>query len=195
MKDVPKKGLRKALVLLTVYLVISHVPTYIKDQSYKDLPYKEYIEEANEIFSGSSAYGGIKYRYVITAANPHEKFIKHMEDDSEHYYLCDFWTIIQSSFYHYTPWERFPLNYWNENYSCLGGITMAYPDTRECWEDIWIDGPNPYKSLINDNIYVVDNHFIEVKLLYLRKYYYPNVNAELVEVIDGFNIWKFYLES
>ena len=195
MKDVPKKGLRKALVLLTVYLVISHVPTYIKDQSYKDLPYKEYIEEANEIFSGSSAYGGIKYRYVITAANPHEKFIKHMEDDSEHYYLCDFWTTIQSSFYHYTPWERFALNYWNDNYSYLGGITMAYPDNRECWEDNGIDGLNPYKSLINDNIYVVDNHFIEVKLLYLRKYYYPNVKAELVEVIDGFNIWKFYLES
>jgi len=194
MRDIPGKGMQKALILLTAVLAAYQVPTYIKDQSYKDLPYNEYIIEANDIFSGSSAYDGIKYRYVITAADPYQNMIKHMENDSEHYYLCDFWTIIQGSFYYFSPWERIPLNYWNDNYFCLGGITMNYPDNQECWEDNGIDGLNPYKSLINDNVYVVDNHYTEVKFLYLREHYYTNVKIELVDVIDGFSIWKFYLE-
>jgi len=71
---------------------------------------------------------------------------------------------------------------------------MGYPENQECWEANGINGFNPYKSLINDNVYVVDNFYIKVKLLYLREHYYPNANVKLVEVIDGYSIWKFYLE-
>jgi len=163
MRDIPGKGMQKALILLTAVLVAYQVPTYIKDQSYKDLPYQD--------------------------------LIKHMENDSEHYYLCDIFSTSQELPYYYAPWERLPLNYWNDNYSYLGGSSTGYPEKQECLEDNGIDEQNPYKSLINDNIYVVDNHYIEVKFLYLREHYYPNVKIELVDVIDGANIWKFYLEE
>lgn len=193
-KDIPEKGLKKALVLLTAILVAIHVPTYIKDRSYKDLSYEEYNIEAHDIFQYSSEYSGRRYRYAVNEEKPYQNIIQHMENDSEHYYLCDFWTTIQSFRYYYSPWERMPLNYWNDNYSYLGGCTMGYPENQECWEANGINGFNPYKSLINDNVYVVDNFYIKVKLLYLREHYYPNANVKLVEVIDGYSIWKFYLE-
>ncbi|NLA96555.1 MAG: hypothetical protein GX838_06925, partial [Clostridiaceae bacterium] len=172
MRDVPKKGLRKALVFLTAVLLVLHAPTYIKDQSYRNMPYNEYIEQTDSILKYED-YFGLKYRYVITAAKPYKNIIKHMENDSEHYYLCDVLSTCLTLPYYYAPWERFPLNYWNDNYSYFGGCSMGYPDNQECWEDNGIDGLNPYKSLINDNIYVVDNYFIEAKLQYLREHYYP----------------------
>lgn len=71
---------------------------------------------------------------------------------------------------------------------------MGYPDNEKCWEDNGINGLNPYKSFINENVYVIDNYFIKYKLAYLRKNYYPNAAVELVDEIDGFYIWRFYLE-
>ena len=70
---------------------------------------------------------------------------------------------------------------------------MGHPENQKCWEDKGINGLNPYKSFINDNVYIVDNYFIQTKLQYLREHYYPNANVELVDVIDGFYIWHFYL--
>lgn len=194
-KDIPQKGLRVVLILLTTILVAYQVPTYIKDQSYQDLPYNEYIKEADSIFTHSGEYVGSKYRYVITAADPYKNIIRQMENDTNHYYLCDFYSTIQNLYYYYTPLERLPLNYWNDNYSYLGGCTMGFPENQKCWEDNEINGLNPYKSFINDNIYIVDNYFIQVKLQYLREHYYPNAKVELVDVIDGFSIWRFYLED
>jgi hypothetical protein len=194
-KEIPKKGLRVVLILLTAILVAYHIPTYIKDQSYRDLPYNEYTKEADSIFTYSGEYIGSKYRYVITAANPYHNIINYMENDTTHYYLCDFYSTIQNLYYYYTPWERLPLNYWNDNYSYLGGCTMGHPENQKCWEDNGINGLNPYKSFINDNVYIVDNYFIQTKLQYLREHYYPNANVELVDVIDGFYIWHFYLEG
>lgn len=193
-RDLPNKGIRNVLLLLMVGLLGIHLPTYVKDNSYKELGYGEYILEADSIFTHSGEYVASKYRYVMTAGDPYKNIIEYIENDTEHYYLCDFFSTIQNLYYHYTPWERLPQNYWNDNYSYLGGCTMGYPDNEKCWEDNGINGLNPYKSFINENVYVIDNYFIKYKLAYLRKNYYPNAAVELVDEIDGFYIWRFYLE-
>ena len=41
---------------------------------------------------------------------------------------------------------------------------------------------------------MVDNKYYEIKLMYLKKYYYPNARRELVDTIDGYMIWKYYEE-
>lgn len=194
-RDLPNKGLRNVLIILMVGLIGIHLPIYVKDNSFKELDYSEYILEADSIFTYSGEYVSSKYRYVMTAGDPYKNIIEHIENDPEHYYLCDFFSTIQTLYYYYTPWERLPLNYWNDNYSYLGGCTMGYPDNEKCWEENGINGLNPYKSFINDNVYVVDNYFIKYKLAYLRKHYYPNATVELVDEIDGFHIWRFYLEQ
>ena len=56
-----------------------------------------------------------------------------------------------------------------------------------------IDPDNPYSSLINGNVYLVDNYLYELKLAYLRKYWYPDAQIELVDEIDGYKIWRFYV--
>ena len=170
-RDISREALRKALVLLTAILVASRVPTYIKDQQFKILPY-----------------------FDNTAEEPQQNIIKHMENDSEHFYLFDFLSSIQTIYQYYAPWERLPQNYLKDNYDYLCNTTMGYPADQECLEDSGINALNPYKSFINENVYVVDNASIELKLLYLRKHYYPNVNVKLVEVVDDYSIWKFYLE-
>ena len=55
------------------------------------------------------------------------------------------------------------------------------------------DPDNPFKSLINDNIFLVDNWGYEFKILYLRRYYYPDAELKLVDEIDGYKIWKIYI--
>ena len=71
---------------------------------------------------------------------------------------------------------------------------MQYPAERNMLLEKGIDPDCPFKYLVNDDIYVVDNVNADLKLKYLRKYYYPNARKELVDTIDGFQIWKFYKE-
>ena len=51
---------------------------------------------------------------------------------------------------------------------------------------------NQMKSLVIDNVYLVDNYNLEIKLNYLREHYYPEARAELYKVLDGYYVWKIY---
>ena len=75
-------------------------------------------------------------------------------NDQDHYYVVDFATGIQDFYFNYDPWIR-PEQGLFENYSYFGGCTMRHPGERSVLADNGADPDNPFKSLVNDNIYLV----------------------------------------
>ena len=67
---------------------------------------------------------------------------------------------------------------------------MRHPGERSVLADNGADPDNPFKSLLNENIYLVDNWGAECKIAYIRKYFCPDAEIILVDMIDGYKIWK-----
>ena len=84
--------------------------------------------------------------------------------------------------------------YFADNFYTLGGtLMMQYPGESYVYEHNGIDPVNPYRSLVKDNIYVIDNLYYNEKLAYIRKHYYPNAQMKLVGEESRCKIWKFYI--
>lgn len=133
-----------------------------------------------------------KYGAEIYGAKPYGDLLERMKNDDDHFYLVDFQTGIQTLYFDFKPWERIEEGFFDSNnYSILGGVTMQHPAELALWRSRGIDPMSPYRSLVNDNIYVVDNRYADTKLAYLRKYYYPDAVRELVDTVSGMRIWKF----
>ena len=79
-----------------------------------------------------------------------------------------------------------------DNFSYLAGITTNYPDLIKLLKKKGVE--NPLKSLVDEEVYLVDNRYLEIKLNYLREHYYPDARVELYKEIDGYQIWKFFEE-
>jgi len=184
---------RKAFLYVTILCLIWHTPTYIPDNNWKELTDKEYRNYVSTILRSSGNYVPERYRINISRRKPYGILINYMEN-SDKYFLVDFNSAIQLLYFDYSPWIRLGKGYYNDNYTFLGGVTMQYPAERKMLLEKGIDPDCPFKYLVNDDIYVVDNVNADLKLKYLRKYYYPNARKELVDTIDGFQIWKFYKE-
>jgi len=69
---------------------------------------------------------------------------------------------------------------------------MQYPDESYWYEYYGIDPVDPFSSLVNENVYVIDSYYYELKLSYLRHHYYPDAQLELVGEENGCKIWKFH---
>ena len=67
---------------------------------------------------------------------------------------------------------------------------MNHPDMLALYERWGI--ANPTKDLLLDNVYLIDTDYTDYKLNYLREHYDSNVEVELVDTVEGYNIWKFY---
>ena len=68
---------------------------------------------------------------------------------------------------------------------------MGYPDNGEVWGRNGIDSRNPYISITNNNIYVVDNLYRDIKLWYVQEHYDEKVQVLPVYHVDGFSVWKY----
>ena len=181
-------------IFAMIIVIITNLFLFIPDTNYKNLTDAEYVSYLNGTLFNSANYASGKYRAVVNSRRPYGNLIDHIEADTEDYYLMDFSSCIQLIYFDYKPWERLPVGYYDENYMYLGGVTMQYPAERELMERHGLDPDNPYKDIVKDGIYVVDNKYYEIKLMYLKKYYYPNARRELVDTIDGYMIWKYYEE-
>ena len=95
----------------------------------------------------------------------------------------------------YSPWLRpEKRSDGGKNSRFIGScLMMQYPGETSLYEQYGIDSIDPYKSLINDNVYVVDNNYYGLKLYYIREHYYPDAQIMLVGEKSGCRIWKFYL--
>jgi hypothetical protein len=181
-----------SLLGVAVVAVLFNIFHFIPDTSYKTMDDEKYRNYVNSTLNPSWDYISDKYRINVNSRKPYGNLIDFMENDSEGYYLLDFSSCIQLIYYDYKPWIRMEQGYFDENYMYLGGVLMQYPAERELFSRHGLDPDNPYKDIVKDGIYVVDNRYSDVKLQYLRKYYYPNARKVLVDTIDGFKIWKYY---
>ena len=185
--------IKTALIYFGIVIFVCKLPLYIKDISYKTMSDEEYSQYIYDCFYESWNYDLKKYRCNVSERRPHGNLMDIIHNDQEHYYLADFSTCIQLLYFNYKPWIRVQQGEYFD-YSYLGGVTMGYPDNFCMWETQGIDGNNPYMSLCNNNIYVIDNRNTETKLWYERERYNSRTQVELVNTIDGFSIWKFRID-
>ena len=181
-----------AVVAGIITLMIYQAGTYIPDNSYKTLDDAKYFEHIYEVF-GCDGYVFPKYRVTVSARRYHEKILRRMENSTGDFYLFDPLTFGLIN-YDYKPWLRMEKGYFADNFYTLGGtLMMQYPGESYVYEHNGIDPVNPYRSLVKDNIYVIDNLYYNEKLAYIRKHYYPNAQMKLVGEESRCKIWKFYI--
>jgi len=190
-KELIERNLKRVLVFILAISLILRLPIYYPDRYYKTDDISDYQYYISNIFLGSGDYKPQRYRVVVNKRTLYPNLIDLIKDNSDNYYLFDFTTTIQTTFYAHKPWERIPSNIYN-HFTYFGGITTRLPDNQEMWKSKGIDSNNPFKSMVNSNIMLIDNMYSDIKLQYLQKYYYPNARKELVDIVDGFEIWKFY---
>ena len=107
----------------------------------------------------------------------------------DNFYFLDFSTTIQTLYYEWSPWEVVDSGEY-ENYVYLAGVTSNFPDVVKVLEDKELD--NPLKQLVDENVYLIDNFYVDLKINYLREHYFPEARAELYKEINGYQIWKIY---
>lgn len=183
--------LKNASVAVIVLCVIGNVLIYIPDFTYKTVnseTRKEYIDNK---FYVSWNYGAGKYRRVVNKNVPENSLLEEFKRNPNNYYFMDFTTTIQTLYFEYPPWKALPVGYYS-NFSYLSGVTSNFPDCVDYLEEKGLE--NPLKSLVKDNVYLVDNQNLEIKLNYLREHYYPEARAELYKSLDGYQVWKIYKE-
>lgn len=178
-----------AVGIVIVAVTLFHVGIYIPDKSYKTLDDEEYPKEMDVIF-GARGYHQELYNAVVNKRRPHESLLTYMEND-EHFFLVDVQALM-NIYLDFKPWLR--PDYKSINCHDVGGcFMMQYPAENYVYEMNGVDPVDPYKSLVNDNIYVVDNYFYLVKLAYIREHYYPDAQIELVGEKSGCMIWNYYI--
>ena len=196
--------LRREIYLFSVFTVmyavlLYHVRIYIPDTSYKTLSDKSYAQYVEYIFSGEenflNGYNVECYTVVVSKRRIYEELLSRIENDSEHVYLIDVLSLVNANL-NYNPWVR-PGNGQSVSGShTLGGcLMMQYPDETYWYEYNGIDSVDPFRSLVNENVYVIDSDYYELKLAYLRRHYYPDAQLELVGEENGCKIWKFYVSD
>jgi hypothetical protein len=190
---VTKNRLSSSIAIVSAFVFVFHLPLYCRDTAYGSMSSTEYQGYVMSYLRASSYYNPQKYWIQVNEDDLYEDFMNMVKEDEEHFYLFDFNTTIQTTFYTYNPWIRVPAYEWRDGYSYLGGVTTMYPSQIDALSCNGINPDNPYESIINENVYVVDNGDINIKLEYLHKYYYPDAQVELVDTVDGFKIWNFYL--
>lgn len=181
---------RVALIFSSITLLVQ-IPIYIPDYSYKSINEEKRKEYIDNTFNDSWSYNALKYRKVVNYERETNGLIEEIEAHPENFYFLDFGTTIQSLYYEWSPFQNLPVGYYSNNLY-LAGITTNFPSVNYILESRGID--NPIKDLVKDNVYLVDNYNLQLKLDYIREHYYPNAKASLYKETDGYQIWKVYLE-
>lgn len=164
---------------------------FIPDISYKYVTEDDRKFYIDEVFNTSWEYDARKYRRVVNKDKPENVLLEEIEANPQNFYFLDFNTTIQTLYYEWSPWEALPVGMY-DNFGYLAGITTNFPDIVDNLEEKGIT--NPLRSLVEDNVYLVDSTNIDSKLIYLQEHYYPNARAELYKDIGGYQIWKIYEE-
>lgn len=185
--DLPVK---RIIIGCGILVCVCKIPLYIPDRSYQKLNDEEYAQYISDCFYESWNFKIEKYRCCVSKRRPHEALMKLIENDTEHYYLIDFNTGIQLVYYNYKPWIRINKNAY-DRYSYFGGVTIGYPDNYTIWEKHDIDGKNPYRSIDNNNICIVDTMSHEIRLNYIHEHYNPDEKKKLLNRVSGFDIWEY----
>lgn len=188
-KHVHKSYKSEKRIFLTLILVflIRKVPLIIPDNTYKSVGEDERKSYVDNVFYQSWDFDARKYRRGVWKNVPENSLHNKISHDENLFYFLNFSTTIQSLFYDYSPFKSLPVGYY-ENCSYFTGITINYPDINNLLDEKGIS--NPMKSLLDTNVYLVDNDHIDFKVEYLREHYDVEVNAIYIESVEGYQIWK-----
>lgn len=179
---------RRNCIVLTIIFCIRKAPFIIPDNSYKTVEDTERKAYIDEVFIASENYDGRKYRRAVSNGVPKENLMETISNDKNNFYFLDFSTTIQTLYYDYTPIESSEdISFKNCQY--LAGISSNHPDINKKLKGAGID--NPMKELVKDNVYLVDNNSIDMKLEFLKQHYYNDVKVTFVKEVEGYKIWKF----
>lgn len=176
-------------VILLMLLCLYQVPKYRLNPWAKVITGEEYKNYIEDVFFDSWDFDSRRYRCSTFNTNGFSELQKEVEANPNNFYFLNFSTTIQTLYLSFNPLENEQKSIW-KNSSYLAGVTINYPDVLNLLERENVE--NPIKSLLKDNVYLVDNFFQEEILIYIREHYYPNARKELYKTIDGFQIWKFY---
>ena len=190
-KKISFAAIGAAVILL--YIIFVRVLRVVPDSSFRNMDDTEYRIALDDAMSYSGEYVPDKVKLLMVYRRPHPELISLLENDAEHYYYVDFPTAIQQLYYDYDPWIRPEEGLFHDHYAYFGSVVMHHPGECETLADNGADPYSPYKSLINKNILMVDTWWPELKLDYVRKYYYPDAQIELANEADGYQIWNIYL--
>ena len=178
--------------ILVVLLLVARIPRVITKYQMLNCSNEQYRAGFADTMSFAGDYIPDKVGFPTISRRISPELIEYIENDSEHYYIIDFFTGIQDLYFNYDPWIR-PEEGIFEKYAYYGGCTMHNPGEKSVLISINADPDNPFKSLVNENIYIVDNWGYEYKILYIRRYYYPDAEIQLIDEIDGYKIWRVYI--
>lgn len=188
LESIDLKNICSAILgIILVYKMIFYIP----DFSYKDINAnnrKEYIEN---VFWASDKFDVKKYKKIVSKEVPPNSLLDEIVNNKDNFYFLDFQTTIQTLYYEWNPFFNLPVGYF-DNFAYFGGVTTNFPDVTDNLEEHNVE--NPMLSLLENNVYLVDNCTLMVKLNYIREHYYPEAKAELYKEEAGYQIWKLYKE-
>lgn len=181
--------IKKSCCVIIIMIFMMRGIIYLPDRTYQNVVAenkKEYIES---VFFESWNYDARKYRKVINKIESQSGILDEIYTHKDNFYFLDFSTTIQTLYYEWSPWEVVDSGEY-ENYVYLAGVTSNFPDVVKVLEDKELD--NPLKQLVDENVYLIDNFYVDLKINYLREHYFPEARAELYKEINGYQIWKIY---
>lgn len=178
---------KQGSLLIAGAIIIWYAVAFFPNQSlgYRNISERaDYIDEEMGL---SKNYRTGKYKAKV--ADENACLIDYIQADEDHFYFLDFASTIQKLFYDYNPYRSAGYNQY-KNFAYSAGVMMNHPDMLALYERWGIT--NPTKDLLLDNVYLIDTDYTDYKLNYLREHYDSNVEVELVDTVEGYNIWKFY---
>ena len=178
---------KQGSLIIAGAIMIWYVVAFFPNQTlgYQDISDRaDYIDEE---MGRSGSYRKCKYKAKV--ADENVCLIDYIHAHEDNFYFLDFASTIQKIFYDYNPYRSAGYNH-NKNFAYSAGVMMNHPDMLALYERWGI--ANPTKDLLLDNVYLIDTDYTDYKLNYLREHYDSNVEVELVDSVEGYNIWKFY---
>ena len=180
-------------VVLVLLLMLTRVPRVFSSFTLLADSEQDYKASFDTTMLHSGEFLPLKVSFPTVKRKPSPNLIEYIENDTEHYYYIDFATGIQDLYFDYDPWIRPEQGLFCDEYAYFGGCTMRHPGEIYALEKNGCDPYSPFKSLTNENIYLVDNWGALYKTAYVRRYYNPDALIEEVAEIDGYKIWNIYI--
>lgn len=162
--------------------------SYIPDQSTFETGNDAYRSYVDDTFYYSWNYDEEKYSKIIKEGEIRPNFLREVREHPDRLYVMEFYTTIQTFYYDFSPFES-AKNVFPSNVVYLGGVTVNHPSVVDSLYHE--DTGKLLEKLLDDNAYLVTNRAQDIIYTFFIEHGHPNVQMELYDTIDGYNIWKY----
>ncbi len=183
-----KKQIDYALCVAAVAVVAFRVPNYLPDNSWSEMDDEQYRTMVYDTYYYSWDYGHDKYSKYIEPGEIRKSFLSELKDNPDKLYVLDFSTCIQTFYYDFSIFTS-SRSVFPKNAVFLSGVTEYHPSVWNYMRKL--GNVNLMDTLLEDNVYFVGNNSQELLLTYYHEHGKNNVELELCEQIDDYQIWKY----